>query len=51
MKTSQDMRLEAKVSGMILELVEPYVDDMSYSDLQGVVQVLAMNIIKTVKEQ
>ncbi len=54
MKTIEDIRLEGKVSDLILEFVQnigPALDDITTSDLQGTCGALAMNIIKIVKEQ
>ncbi len=55
MKTREDIRLEFKVSNMILELVDQTMqgdlNDTPHSDIQGICEALAMNIIKTVKGQ
>ncbi len=50
MKNIEDIRLEGKVSNMILDLIDSGLDDMPRGDLQGAVEALAINIIRTVKE-
>jgi len=54
MKTIEDIRLEAKVSDMILELVRDalagHLDEEPNGDIQSICEALAMQIIKTVKE-
>jgi hypothetical protein len=51
MKTIEDIRLEMKISDMILELIDDGFEDMPRGDIQGVVEALAMRIIQTVKAQ
>lgn len=53
MKSIEDIRLEAKVSDMILGLAEEARDgkleDVDDGDLAGICEALAVNIINTVK--
>lgn len=53
MKTIEDIRLEAKVSGMILDLVRDAqagdLNEVPNGDVQGICEALAMKIIETVK--
>jgi hypothetical protein len=53
MKSRDDIRLEGKVSNMILDLVREAIDgeldDMPNGDVQGICEALAINIIKTVR--
>jgi hypothetical protein len=55
MKTIEDIRLEAKISGMIVELInearDGKLDGVDHGDLDGIVGALAMKIIKMVREQ
>jgi len=55
MKTIQDIRLEMKVSDIILELVRDAIDgkldEMPNGDVQGTCEAAAMIIIGMVKEQ
>lgn len=55
MKTIEDIKLEAKVSEMIIaafnDFADPGADVLAYSDLVDISEALAMNIIRTVKEQ
>lgn len=55
MKTRNEMRLEMKVSDMILTLVREAIngdlDDVANGDVQGICEALAMNIVSVVKEQ
>jgi len=54
MKTIEDIRLEDKVSGMILDLVRDaqsgQLDGVPNGDIQSICEALAMKIIKAVKE-
>lgn len=55
MKTIEDIKLEMKVSDMILTLVREAIDgkldDTPNGDVQGVCEALAINIIKEVRGQ
>ncbi len=54
MKTIEDIRLESKVSDMILNLVREAIagelDDTPNGDVQGTCEALAINIIEVVRE-
>ena len=55
MKNIDDIRLEMKVSDMILTLVREAIDgeldDEPNGDVQGICEALAINIINVVREQ
>lgn len=55
MKTIQDIRLETKISDIIIELLnearEGKLDGIDNGDLDGIVGALTMNIINMVREQ
>lgn len=53
MKSKEEILLESKVSDILINLVEEakdLYDNMTTSDLQGYLQVKAMNIIKLVRD-
>lgn len=54
MRTIEDIRLETKISDMIIELInearDGKLDDVDDGDLDGLVGALAMNIINIVRE-
>jgi hypothetical protein len=52
MKTIEDIRLEQKLSDKMLTFIEMAVnnyDDLTTSDLQGMCEALAINIIREVR--
>lgn len=49
MKPTDDIKLDAKVSDMIVNLFEGLCADLSYSDLVDFSEALAINVIAEVK--
>lgn len=54
MKDIKDIRLEAKITAILMEIyehgAENYYEDLDYSDLSGTFMAKAMNIIEMVRE-